>query len=296
MIDSSRAEILDVSLIICSRNRPALLEQAIRSVLAGTSLPSEILIIDQSDTPHSSLSKGESRYGCSIRYHRQAGTGLSKAKNAAAALAAHDVIATIDDDELAAHDWLKNLIYALNAAGPDSIVTGQVRPGTPEIAGGFSTSTTIDARPVVYRGRLKKDVLSAGNMAVRRELLRLLGGFDERLGVGTRFPAGEDSDLALRSLEVGYQIVYVPEALLYHRAWRNQYLRQRWREGRGAGGFYAKYIAKYESYGLKRLRSEVGRRVVRWPYMIRHERRKAVGDLVYIAALVYGTGEWLLRY
>lgn len=45
------------SLIICSRNRHQLLLETVESVLAGEVLPSEIVILDQSDTASDRLAE-----------------------------------------------------------------------------------------------------------------------------------------------------------------------------------------------------------------------------------------------
>jgi hypothetical protein len=38
------------SLIICSRNRAQMLEDSVMSILAGSRVPTELIIVDQSDT------------------------------------------------------------------------------------------------------------------------------------------------------------------------------------------------------------------------------------------------------
>lgn len=296
MIAPNEPEVLEASLVICTRNRPALLDQAIKSVLSGTSLPSDILVIDQSDVPHPTLGKIGNQRECGVRYKWKVDTGVSKARNEAAALAKHDLLVCIDDDVLVTPEWLGVLIRGLRAAGPKSVVTGRVQAGAPEVAGGFSPSTISDPVPAVYSRRSSKDVLYTGNMATYREPLRVVGGFDERLGPGTRFPGAEDNDLGLRLLEAGYRIVYVPEAIVYHRAWRNDYLSLRWRYGRAQGAFYAKYITAYNHYGLTRFRSDAGKRFLRWPYMLRNQRSTARGDVIYVFGLLFGGTEWLLRY
>src|SRR5579859_8077465 len=43
------------TLIICSRNRPQLLQEAVESVLRGREVPTELLIIDQSQAAHPAL-------------------------------------------------------------------------------------------------------------------------------------------------------------------------------------------------------------------------------------------------
>jgi cobaltochelatase CobN len=98
-------------------------------------------------------------------------------------------------------------------------------------------------------------------MAIRRETLREVGGWDERLGAGTSFPAAEDNDLGFRLLEAGYRIAYHPEAVAWHRAWRAErdYLPLRWAYGRGQGAYYAKHAALSDAYMVRRFGADLGR-------------------------------------
>lgn len=59
-------------------------------------------------------------------------------------------------------------------------------------------------------------------MAVRRSVWESLNGFDELLGAGARFQAGEDGDLALRALIAGHWVYETPEVWVTHyglRSW-----------------------------------------------------------------------------
>ncbi len=58
------------------------------------------------------------------------------------------------------------------------------------------------------------------NMAVPRRVWQELSGFDEGLGAGTRFAAGEDLDLAYRAVKAGYRIQHVTAARVWHLGYR----------------------------------------------------------------------------
>jgi len=139
-------------------------------------------------------------------------------------------------------------------------------------------------------------VLAGGNMAMSRSVAAVVGGFDERLGAGSQFPAAEDNDLGYRLLEAGYRIEYVPAALLYHRAWRPawDYWAVRWRYGRGKGGFYCKHLSLRDRYVLRRMLRDVLSRVVRFPwFLVRHPFR-AGGDPFYLCGILFGIVDWYL--
>jgi GT2 family glycosyltransferase len=188
-------------------------------------------------------------------------------------------------------DWFRALIDGLLAAGDRAVVTGRVLPGPEARAGGFVPALVSDSRPATYAGRLDRDVLAGGHMAAHRATFAEIGGFDERLGAGSAFPAADDNDLGFRLLAAGYRIVYLPEAIVYHRAWRPQreYLTMRWRYGRGKGGFYAKH-------GLgRRIVRDIGRRVLAFPRRLLGEPRRAAGDAMYSMGILVGILQWSLR-
>lgn len=286
----------DASVIICSRNRPRLLAQAVESIWRGNCLPAEILVVDQSTTPHSSLRSTTGPSGCCLRYFWQDARGLSRARNQAVAAARHEILAFVDDDVLVPVDWFSNLLSALEMLGSKCIVTGRVRSGDPEIGGGFCPVVVDHDAPAVYRApTTAHDVLVTFNMALCRSALLDVGGFDERLGPGTPFPGAEDNDLAFRLLKAGYPIAYVPEATVYHRAWRNEYLSLRWNYGKGQGAFYAKYFVRERSYVMDRLHYDTRKYLLRALHGLRTDRRKAIGDALFVMGLFHGAGEWLLR-
>jgi hypothetical protein len=144
----------------------------------------------------------------------------------------------LDDDMLVDRVWLGAIVAQLRRRGPGWAVTGQVREGAAERVGAFQMSVLADTTPREYPGRLLRDVLYTGKMAISRELLERVGEFDERLGAGSRFPGAEDNDFGYRLLAHGARIAYAPDAAVQHRAWRPReaYVRMRWGYGPGQGG------------------------------------------------------------
>jgi GT2 family glycosyltransferase len=281
-----------ISLIVCSRNRPELLLETVESVLRGEQVPTEIIVVDQSDVPHGVLSRNRECRGCRIRYRWTDSRGVSVARNAGAVSAQHALLIFTDDDMIAACDWLGVLADALICLGPRAVVTGQVAPAD---AHSFTPSIKVAPRPALYEGRTGSDILYTGNMALYRASLIEVGGFDERLGPGTAFPAAEDNDLGFRLLEAGYRIAYIPGAVMYHRAWRSR--REdfilRWRYGLGQGAFYAKHLSLKDRYMLRRILRDlvsgirgIARMIVLKPY-------RATAELLYVLGLMTGAAGWL---
>ncbi len=87
---TSQAALRDLpptTLIICSRNRPQLLLETVESVLRGREVPSELLIIDQSNAAHATLATLRSDRACEICYRWSQTVGLSRARNIALTMA-----------------------------------------------------------------------------------------------------------------------------------------------------------------------------------------------------------------
>ena len=281
--------------IVATRNRPGLLADAVASILASDSLPAELIIIDQSDRPHPQLVNASATPGIDVRYFWRPGIGLSRARNEGIDRAHNELLSFTDDDMLVPPSWYGSLSDALARSDPRSVITGPVLAARPERPGAFAPSTSSGVSRRTYMGRVPDDVLFAGNMAIRRAAFREVGPFDERLGLGARFPAAEDNDFAYRLLQAGYRIMSEPDAFVFHRAWRDRrtYLPLRWRYGRGQGGYLAKHLSRTDSFMLRRLVRTT------WSHLagihsLRQDSMKAVGNVIFAIGVLTAAFEWLL--
>ena len=285
-----------VSLVICTRDRPSLVHDTVLSVFAGDTVPAELIIIDQSHAPNSDLSALRSDH-CDIRYVHVRSTGLATARNTGIEAARHALIVFLDDDMRVEAGWLRAMVRAAAAAGPRAAITGQVRPEDPAPPGTFVPSTITAPERRTYAGRQRHEVLSAGNAALWRAAFQEVGVFDPRLGAGARYPSAEDNDLCFRLFEAGYQVVYEPAAVVYHRAWRplSVATRLRWDYGVGQGAYYAKHIALRDRFFVRRLGRDVGLRLLKAPRHLLADPRYAWREVVYATAIAFGATGFLLR-
>ena len=285
---------LPVSVVVPSRNRPGLLTACVESVLDGDSLPREIVVVDQSESPHPRFAAPDAFSPCRGQYIFSHAPGVSRARNLGIRAAHCRLVACVDDDVLVSRTWLRSLTQALLQGGPATVVTGRVVSGPPERGGAYAASLQLAESTIRYRGPIDADVLYTGNMALYTATLQDIGGFDERLGPGTALPAAEDNDFGLRLLRAHYDIVYVPEAEVTHRAWRTDLVRTRWAYGRGQGAFYAKHLRAEPRRIARRAVHDAIERLARAFRRFPLEPRVLLAALAYVAGLpIGGVQYWL---
>jgi glycosyltransferase involved in cell wall biosynthesis len=98
------------SLIICSRDRPQLLLETVESVLRGDQVPTELIVVDQSVTPHPKLSVIATERPCQIRYLHSKTIGVGAARNLGILSSSYSILAFLDDDMFVAPDWFGKLV------------------------------------------------------------------------------------------------------------------------------------------------------------------------------------------
>jgi GT2 family glycosyltransferase len=252
---------VDLSVVVCSRERPAILRTCLER-LRGIDYPGvEFVIVDNAPTTDQTRTCFETVVGddARFRYVREAAPGLSRARNRGLAEASHRHVAFTDDDVQVDRWWLDGI--AAGFAGDSSVgcVTGLVPPAELEhptqhyFDRRYSWARAMDRRVYDLASRRDDSILypySAGifgtgaNFAVDRSLLLELGGFDEALGAGSPAQGGEDLDAFVRVLLAGRRLVYEPSAIVWHvhRAGDDALRRQLFGYGLGLTAFLTKYV------------------------------------------------------
>jgi glycosyltransferase involved in cell wall biosynthesis len=240
------------SVIVCTRDRSRELEVCIASLLRMTHPRFEVIVVDSAPSSAATREAVE-RYAdgrVPVRYVREDKPGLARARNRGLAEAGGDLVAFTDDDVRVDHRWLSELTGAFDLTSGVACTTGLSLPAeleTPsqvwfEQFGGFSKGferRVFDLgshRGVEPLYPYKVGWFGSGlNMAFDATSLRALGGFDERLGAGTRVRGGEDLDAFLRVILRGWRLVYEPRALVWHYHRRELRALRRQLHGSGAG-------------------------------------------------------------
>jgi O-antigen biosynthesis protein len=243
-----------VTVAVATMNRPQGLERCVRAVLDGASRPTELVIIDQSTDDRTARLVAASSWDAvaTVRYARQTRHGLAASRNAAILHATQPVVAFTDDDCVPDKGWLAGIVAGFHGAEQPDAVTGRVLPLGADRVGAYAVSTRASSVRAVYRGRsLPWQIGSGGNAAVTLEWLRRVGGFDERLGAGSRGRSGEDLDLFYRLVRTGATVRYEPAAIVFHeRQSAERQLASRPAYGFGMGAFCGFVARKHDAYAL----------------------------------------------
>jgi GT2 family glycosyltransferase len=186
-----------VSAIVATRDRPALLRDALAGVAAQTRPPLEVRIADDGDVPAHEAAGGLAGLEVTVLPVRARQPGA--ARNAAAAGARGEVLAFLDDDDL----WRPTHLEGLAAAFADPAVAAAYRDweAVRERIGPDGARADLERRVVALgwdAGRMRADDhVPPSTLAVRRSAFERLGGFDLAFG------CSEDWDLLLRLAELG---------------------------------------------------------------------------------------------
>jgi glucosyl-dolichyl phosphate glucuronosyltransferase len=217
----------EVSVLICTYNRASSLGRTLESVLAqkfSQPLTWEVVIVDNNSTDGTRhvVEEFQSRYKGIIRYVFEPKQGISSARNAAILTAQGELLAFIDDDEIAEQEWLHHLIANLRNkewAGAG----GRVLPPLDfEAPVWLSTKSWYASGPVPSFDKgleaieLEEPPFGA-NMAFRKEVFTKCGLFRTDLGrLGKTLISNEDTEFGRRVFAAGLRLRYEPLALTYH--------------------------------------------------------------------------------
>ena len=234
-----------ISAIICTHNRDTYLGAAIDSLLTQDYAHYEVIVVDNASTdttkavvearlPHERLS-----------YIYETTLGLSVARNAGAVAAKGDILAYLDDDAEATVGWLAALaeIYQVNdkvaiAGGkvtllwpPDTHPPAWLSIGMSGNLGLYDLGDELF--PITEPGLTPRGL----NYSIRKAFLDQIGGFDPNLGrVGKNLLSNEELYMTQQALQLGWQVMYSPKALVAHnvapeRMLRGWFLKRSWWQG-----------------------------------------------------------------
>jgi glycosyltransferase involved in cell wall biosynthesis len=192
---------MSVSVVIPTYRRPDLLARCLAAVVAQDLDDFEVIVADDAvdDAARRQVEGLTARVP--VRYVAVTGShGPAAARNRGWHAACGDMVAFTDDDTIPDRGWLRAALAVIDG-GADAV-----------------TGRTVVPRPAVptdyerNESGLERAEFITANCLVRRDVLKAVGGFDERFAVAWR----EDSDLHFNLLERGARIAAAPDALVVH--------------------------------------------------------------------------------
>ncbi|HEV2852079.1 MAG TPA: glycosyltransferase [Thermoanaerobaculia bacterium] len=270
-----------ISVAISTLDRPDELARCLDALAAGSLLPAEVVVVDQSRDDRTRAVVEERKGGpFPIVYVRQEARGLGTAQNEAVSRASRSIVAVTDDDCIPDRDWLAAIARAFIADLGFDAVTGRVLPLEPrgERVCPVSSRTRPERRD--FRGRtVPWEVGSGNNFALRKSWFERVAGNDERLGPGSPGRGGVDMDLFYRLLRAGARIRYEPESLVFHeRQTRAERRARRPMYGHGMGACCALWLRQGDLYALRVLAGWLGLRMRLAASALRRGQREALAE------------------
>jgi succinoglycan biosynthesis protein ExoM len=203
-----------ITVALCTFRRPAV-RDALAS-LAGQDLPQgwrmHIIVADNDDAPSAQeiVQRMAAKLELELSYVHAPARNISTARNACLDVCDSRFLAFMDDDEIAAPDWLARLLdrARVSRAG---VVLGPVNSIYPSAAPDWmSSADTHSTRPVWVRGRIQTGYTC--NVLLDRDDPALSGlRFDTGFGVS----GGEDSDFFGRYFAKGGQFAFAEDAVIH---------------------------------------------------------------------------------
>jgi GT2 family glycosyltransferase len=209
-----------VSVVVCTCDRSISLLRTVHSLLSSADAHFELIVIDQSvarESERALAALSDPR----VRYVRSRARGKGAALNEGLRLARGEIVAFTDDDCEVPAEWLAGMARALDEQPTAGIVFCNVVAPPCDWKAGYIP--TYERR----RSKLLRSLLATctghgmgAGMAVRRQAVTSLGGFDEAFGPGARFGSGDDWDISHRMLLSGWHVYETAELSVLHHGFR----------------------------------------------------------------------------
>jgi GT2 family glycosyltransferase len=254
------------SVVVCTRDRPEHLARCLPQLQQLSYDAFDVLVVDNASRGSVTVDVFDEIVGDDERFRvvREPKPGLSHARNRALDEVRHEFVAFTDDDVLVDGQWLDGLARGFGRTSAVACVTGLV----PSASLDGPVEQYFDRR-AAWSSSLEAEVFdiahpptgarlfpfaaggfgTGANFAVRREVMRDLGGFDAALGVGSPAGGGEDLDAFVRILRASWHLAYEPSALVWHlhRSDLADLHSQLFGYGRGLSAYLTKYIIDAQS-------------------------------------------------
>jgi glucosyl-dolichyl phosphate glucuronosyltransferase len=242
----------ELTVIICTFNRGQLLLETIPTIFQQNVSNDryQVLIVNNNSTDNTSeILNGFTNQYDNLSVINESKQGLGYAKNAGMSATETEWIVYLDDDAKIPNDFVEKSIN--NIANSNFNCFGGVylpwyKYGKPIW---FLDKYASNSGKMSEFDTLKEDFISGGIMAINKAVLRKIGGFPTNLGMsGKRIAYGEETLLQIRLRNLGMEIGYDPNWIIYHLVNRYKlspwwYIRSGFASGRDAWLIYEEDVS-----------------------------------------------------
>jgi glycosyltransferase involved in cell wall biosynthesis len=281
---------IQISLVIATYNRAALLADALHSVAASRCANHgaiEVIVIDNNstDSTRQTVEDIHSRgFPFKLRYVLETRQGISYARNRGIDESRGGYLAFMDDDQIIDKDYLSRLEPAFVSTGADCIggplkyYNNKALPNwLPTLLEGVGQYDIGNKIKIMRPG---DGIFRGGNMCFRRAALLDIGQYDVSLGrKGDSLEGGEENDMQQRLRAAHMKMVYHPDLIQYHYLRPERLTKRYWRKHKfdyGRSSFRLFQLQREDHTGTPFL----GAPRWLWWFLLTREVPKAVWALV----------------
>lgn len=226
----------NISIIIPTYNRDKPLVDCLNCLFKQDYPNFEIIVVDQSDKTYPEKEKYFKLNKKRVVWIKDKIPNASRARNLGLKIAKGEIILFLDDDVVCKADLITNHILAYSNDNIGAVAGRVISEGQPVEANRKNVGqiTAWGSFTDGFSSIIKQEVdtVITCNASWRKLVLDKIGGFDENFSG----PIREDTDLSLRTIKVGYKIVFFPKAEVMHKraisgGFRKSEGRKRWYKG-----------------------------------------------------------------
>jgi hypothetical protein len=211
---------MKVSIVINTYNRAQQLQDCLRSLWNLEYDEFEVIVVNGPSTD--ATKEICEQYGESLIYVDCADRNLSISRNIGIANSSGDIVAFIDDDAVVHSQWLRKIVdkyvspdifgvggFTIDHTGKQFQATTTI---CDRLGDAYAVPSGVSSSIYGFKGSGFYPSLLGTNSSFRLSALREIGGFDETFAYFL-----DETDVCLRLIDHGGQIVYASDAFIYHR-------------------------------------------------------------------------------
>lgn len=204
---------MKISFIIASVDRDQELQQCIISIENAyqyrSDIQIEILVVIQKTKKKKDL---RICYPEIITFYYIDGIGLSVARNFAIEKSQGDYLVFLDDDAAVKEDFIDILLKSIIVHNKTNAFCGRIIDPVQHIP----FSKLFHNNDVKILRRFDYQYFMGSAHVLSREVIKKIGCFDERFGVGSKYYGSEESDIFFRLKAANEKVIYLPDLVFFH--------------------------------------------------------------------------------